>query len=74
MMSILRDENGEVVSIFITGTIGLDPDDGGQALVGEVGVEDTFFVRLQSWDETKKHELIRELDHQLVRVTVEVLR
>ena len=50
-------------------------EDGGQALIAEFsGGSDTgLFVRLQSWDESKRHEEMAQLMGRRVRVTVEII-
>ena len=48
---------------------------GGQALIAEFSStgETGLFVRLQSWDETKRHEEMAQLMGHRVRVTVEII-
>lgn len=51
-------------------------EDGRQAMIVEIGspeVEETMFVRLHSWDETKVHADASQLLGQRVRVTVEIV-
>lgn len=54
-------------------------EDSGKARIIEVGVQekgtplDCFFVRLQSWDQTKQHEVLKQLEGKRLRVTIEVL-
>ena len=55
----------------------VDREDGGMALIGH-GIEENpehegFFVRLQSWDETKEHKTFNQLRDRKLRVTVEVI-
>ena len=53
----------------------VERDDGGQALIAEFSStnETGLFVRLQSWDETKRHEEMAQLMGHRVRVTVEII-
>jgi hypothetical protein len=62
----------------------LNTEDGGMALILEddfkptpeaiaAGYDACFFVRLQSWDEEKRHALMKTLLGNKVRVTVELL-
>jgi hypothetical protein len=65
----------------------IETQDGGQALIAEINSPDTVFVRLQSWDETREHGLLKKFigAHDLsgrgdsatgdkkLRVTVEVI-
>jgi len=52
-------------------------EDGGMAVIEDVGmdgVEDNgIFVRVQSWDETKKHKEFNALIGKRVRVTIEII-
>ena len=50
-------------------------EDGGQALIAELAGkgETGLFVRLQSWDETKRHEDMSRLMGRRVRVTIEII-
>lgn len=53
-------------------------EDGGMALILddlggiEVHGDDCLFVRLQSWDDDKKHPLMNSLIGKKVRITIEV--
>jgi hypothetical protein len=53
----------------------VERDDGGQALVAEFsgGGDGGLFVRVQSWDESKRHEEMHQLMGRRVRITIEVL-
>lgn len=60
----------------------IDSEDGGQALIADVpqafeppvsGDDGSFFIRLHSWDEAKRHVLMDELRGRRVRVTVETI-
>lgn len=55
----------------------IDTEDSGMAKIGSIYSpgedEDPIFVRVQSWDETKRHETFNRLVGKRVRVTVEVL-
>jgi hypothetical protein len=67
--------------IVITGQVwSMSKEDGGAALIADVDSETesstdgSFFVRLQSWNETtRKHETLESLRGKKVRITVEVL-
>lgn len=52
-----------------------EKDDGGQALIAEFGEASVpqMFVRLQSWDEQKQHQVMRDLEGKRLRITVEVI-
>ena len=47
-------------------------DDGRRAMIIELDGEDEVFVRLQSWDDEKKHPRLSSLIGKKIRVTVEV--
>lgn len=49
--------------------------DGGQAMIAEISAEchDGMFVRLQSWDTSKRHLELNSLINKRIRVTVEIL-
>ena len=58
----------------------VDTEDGGQAKIAHGFIMNTsvnpdihFFVRLQSWDETKQHVLFNSLVGKKLRITVEVI-
>jgi hypothetical protein len=52
----------------------VESDDGKQAKIAEFGREDLpVFVRFQSWDTTKEHEIMSLFEGKTVRVTVEVI-
>jgi ribulose bisphosphate carboxylase small subunit len=57
---------------------GFDSEDGGKALIHHVNSgddeENGLFVRLHSWDESRKHEVFSSLVGKKVRVTVEEVR
>lgn len=51
-------------------------DDNEQARIANLCGQDEsscLFVRVQSWDETRKHEEFRSLEGKKVRVTIEVI-
>jgi hypothetical protein len=57
-----------------------DVEDGGQARILHIESDDPkhchsafHFIRLQSWDETREHAIIRQFEGKRVRVTVEVI-
>ena len=53
-----------------------DVEDGGQARILHIesaNPEDVFFIRLQSWDESRVHATIKHFEGKRLRVTVEVL-
>lgn len=53
----------------------IETQDGGQAKIFELSPDplqrNGFFVRLQSWDETKRHEVFQTLIGKKIRVTIE---
>ena len=57
----------------------LQMEDGGDALVLEVmdAIEEEgdecMFVRIQSWDETAKHQLLRSLVGKQIKITIETI-
>lgn len=53
----------------------LDVEDGGAARILTVDHPDDecFFVRLQSWDETGQHDLLKKLEGKRIRITIETL-
>jgi hypothetical protein len=65
----------------IQGKLELKREDGGAALIGTLrddqsppeGVLDGMFVRVQSWDESCKHEKMAGIKDKVVRVTIEEL-
>ena len=62
--------------IVIEGIVKLDSEDSGFCLVDYYFSQDfdnSFFVRLFSWDETKEHSTIRMMEGKKVRVTVEII-
>ena len=65
----------EVPMVGQKSTSDLNIEDGGRALICEVPTPDdeTFFVRLQSWDDTKEHATFKKFAGRLVRVTVETV-
>lgn len=52
-------------------------EDGGQALVSDPFNSDKevdgMFVRIQSWDEKKKHEDFKKFQGRKIRVTIETI-
>jgi hypothetical protein len=53
-----------------------DVEDGGAARILHIepdDLSDVFFVRLQSYDMTGEHTVIRQFEGKRVRVTVEVV-
>jgi hypothetical protein len=71
--------------IILTGDVICDKEDGGRALIAEVGSMesgilhddeddyDAFFVRLQSWDDRREHTIMKSLEGKKVRVTIEII-
>jgi hypothetical protein len=64
--------------IILEGVVECKKEDGGQALIAEVGdvvgnKDSEFFVRLQSWDENREHPEMNSFKGKKVRVTVEVI-
>jgi hypothetical protein len=59
----------------IEGVAEIESDDGGLAMIIEIdgGEDEPVFVRLQSWDSTKQHPVLRQLGGKRLRVTVEVV-
>lgn len=53
----------------------VDVEDGGMAMIGQPDEESLhpFFVKLQSWDETKQHTTFKNFIGKRVRVTVEII-
>lgn len=52
----------------------VDVEDGGCAKIISIEPpEGCFFVRLQSWDETREHTIFNKMLGRKVRVTVEIL-
>ncbi len=53
----------------------VEAEDGGQAQIAEFATtsETGLFVRVQSWDDQRKHAEMAQLLNKRVRVTVEVL-
>jgi hypothetical protein len=56
----------------------LKREDNGAALIAEYVTEleqgdDCMWVKLQSWDETKRHRTLRAMEGKRVRITVEVV-
>lgn len=56
----------------VSGTVALKREDGGQALIAEIGgdEDEEFFVRLQSWSDDRKHPVLEPLAGKTVRVVV----
>lgn len=53
-------------------------EDGRKALIYELSyinpnMDDTMFVRVQSWDETTQHLQINQFANKKVRITIEVI-
>jgi hypothetical protein len=50
-------------------------EDGGQALIAEFGDADRqgLFVRVQSWDESEAHDLMRLMIGRRVSITIEAV-
>lgn len=67
-----------MTKIVLEGLMQVDTEDAGMALIGN-GFEQVpnspngFFVRLQSWDDTKRHSTFRTLEGKRLRVTIEVI-
>lgn len=61
--SILQSEDSDMALV-------LEPLPDG---IAETGPDGCFFVRLQSWDDDKKHPLMSRLMGKRVRVSVEIL-
>lgn len=56
------------------GVVRYELEDSGQAMIAQIdGEDDTMFIRIQSWDETRGHKDAREFDGKKVRVTLEVI-
>lgn len=53
----------------------VDIEDGGQAMISELtgDAEEGFFVRMQSWSDTKEHPVMLGLIGKKLRITVEIL-
>lgn len=56
----------------------IDIEDGGQALIFTATQDDEedidgMFVRVQSWDETKKHKEMSQFIGKKIKITVEVI-
>lgn len=57
--------------IRLAGTVKPDAEDSGAALIAEInGPDENFFVRLQSYDETKAHPLMNQLNGKPVRILI----
>ena len=63
------------MKIIIEDTVYFYKEDMGKALIAELSEDssdpDSVFVRLHSWDETKKHDQIMGLQGKKVRITIE---
>ena len=60
------------MKLLLRGVIRPKSEDGGQALIAEIAEDEIeVFVRLQSWDETKKHPTLSPLVGKYVQITVE---
>jgi hypothetical protein len=59
--------------IQVTGKVELKFEDSRQAAIAEIGEDDGFFVRLQSWSEDKTHPILERLAGKKVRITIEEL-
>lgn len=57
--------------IQITDEVELRFEDGHQAAIAEIGDDDSLFVRLQSWSESKSHPILERLNGKKVRITIE---
>lgn len=55
----------------------VDYQDGKQAMIVELGGDNTidpnFFMRLQSWDESKQHDFLKSLLGKQVKITIEII-
>ena len=74
----LRQPSGMPIDRVAVGPVLVAPSkvevqDDGQAMIFEVESADKFFVRLQSWDEQRQHEIMRALIGRRVRVIVDVV-
>jgi hypothetical protein len=74
-------ENMSTIKIITEGEIGgIYLEDDGCALIAPgldnditTGADGCFFVRLQSWDETRTHQTLNSLAGKRVRITLEVV-
>ena len=69
--------NETIKSIVLTGKItkeDIRSEDSGCAKIVEVNGDDAsgFFVRLHSWDETKRHEIFNTLIGKEISVTIDI--